>query len=58
MTDIAKIVALAYDSGTLKRVTKTYAYISNVRYKYNSNGDIIQVSRRTFKGGTHWMDVK
>lgn len=33
MIDKETVVALAYDMGTLKRVTKEYAYILDLRYE-------------------------
>ena len=44
MTDKEKIVALAYDAGTLKRVYGSYVYIGDLRLRFNDAGSVIQAS--------------
>ncbi len=58
MTDQAVIVALAYDAGTLINVTKTYAYVSNIRLRFNDKGDVIQVSERVPGGNQQWREAR
>lgn len=54
MTDQAKIVALAYDMGTLRHVRGSYAYVSNLRYRFNAAGDVIEVSKVRLPKEPRW----
>ena len=58
MTDKAMIVAVAYDAGTLKRVTKRFAYVSDLRLRFNDDGEVVQVARRKYADGPNWIDVE
>ena len=56
--DKTAIVAWAYAMGTLKRVTRKYAYISNLRYEFNEVGDITRICARQPKGNHQWREVE
>lgn len=55
-TDREKVDFIAEKLGTLKRKTNLYSYISDVRYRWNEKGQLIQVSR--LRSGTTWEDVR
>ena len=58
MTDKTKLIALAYDMGTLKRVTKKYTYISSLRYEFDQKGNIERVCRQPPHGkSTTWKEL-
>ena len=58
MTDREKIVWLAEKFGTLKKLTVHYAYISNVRYEFDTEGYITKVSEPMCPGSRNWREVK
>ena len=58
VSDREKIDFLAEKLGTLKQRTRMYSYISDIRYKFDSVGNVIEVSERVPGGNNQWRPVK
>jgi len=57
MTDRAKVEFLAKKLGTLRNTTVLYSYIGNLRYKWNKDGEIIQISEPIKGGKNQWKEL-
>ena len=58
MTDKETLIALAVDAETLKRVTKKYAYIGDLRYEFDMEGNICRVCEPIPGGNQQWREAK
>jgi len=52
MTDREKIRRLAKLLGTHEKSTLLYEYVRNIRYRFDSHGDVVQVAY--YVGHRHW----